>query len=261
MKKTLLLCVQLLLFAGICFAQEEISDDETTPKRFSFGFNLGNAYPLGEFAGISAAKLPMSRGGTGDTNRMSGYARKGFHYDINASCRITGNLNIVVSLAGNQNSFDLNSLNSQYNAPFPPNTVSEYTSQQYYMWQLLMGPEMNFPVSDAFSVQLRALAGITGMFSPDITYSGVLDTITYAYPKGSGFGYSISGGIKYSVSGDGALGVAFHLNVGYYGAFIRYPSYSTLVSSAAGANGYIYKVPKYMNVGLIEIGVGISLEF
>ncbi len=262
MKIFLPIILSLLLISKLCYAQDDTADDgESGPKRFAIGFSVGNGYPMGEYGSISASRLPMSRFNGKDTDRISGYAKPGFHYDIHAACRIIGHLSIMVSFSGDQDSYDMNALNAQYDGAYPPNTVSIYTSQQYYLWQILGGPQFDYPISKVCSIDFHALAGYTGMFCPALTYNGLTDTVTYSYPLGSGFGYSVGAGISYNIATGGALGVAFHLNTAYNGAIIKYADYSTLVSNAAATNAYLYNYPKYMNIGLIEVSVGISLEF
>ncbi len=261
-KSVVLCCIWLSAFCNTCMAQDEISDDDSpSPKRFSVGFSLGNGYPVGEYGSISASRLPMSRGTGPDTGRISGYARQGFHFSIDAACRIAGNFSVILAYSGNQESFDINALNAQYHAPYPPNTVFVYTTHQYFMWQFLAGPQYILPVSEACSLEFRALAGVAHLYSPELNYNGLQDTLTVTWPVGGGFGYSLGAGIKYTVPTEGALGVSFHLSAGYEGAIIRFPYYSTLTANTNGVNASQYNIAKFMNVGLIEISAGLSLDF
>jgi hypothetical protein len=249
--------VSFLLLAYACSAQQGGGTSEYDNRKFSFGFNLGNGYPLNGYGGASTSQLPMSRLTNQDTNRISGYAKPGIHYDIYASYEILNHVSIMLAVDGDKDYYDVNTLNLQYAAYFPPNTVSAFTGYEYFVSQYLAGPKLNLPISEYCSIECRVLAGFTTVDNPNLNFYNAKDTIGYSFPTGKGFGYNIGAGIKY-IAAEGYIGL--HLMICYGGAVIKYPNYTVYYSSGANIYNNTYNAPKKMILGILQVAVGISLE-
>ncbi|MHB8259667.1 MAG: hypothetical protein ACYDCN_02120 [Bacteroidia bacterium] len=256
MKRVILLLISVIQLANVLMAQKYDNDE----MKFAFGFNIGKGQPMRDYGNITQAKLPMSRITGQDTNKISGYAQLGFHYNFYVTYKLMRHLNIMLALNGDINSYDLNALSLQYNSLFPPNITSVYTPTEYRIMQYLIGPKYNLPVSKNVSVEFKALVGITtNNYPPSLTFNRVKDTVIYYYSAGKGFGYNLGVGIKYNLETGGNFGVGFHLNLSYAGSEIKYPNYSvtTLTPFATST----YDVPKSMALGILQLTVGVSFEF
>ncbi len=255
MKRIFILLISLL-FADMLVAQKYDNDE----MRLSFGFSLGKSQPLLDYGSINQSKLPMGRIFTTgqDTDKISGYAQLGFHYNVYVSYKIKGHLHIKIALNGDINSYDLNALSKQYDGLFPPATVSVYTPSEYYIMQYLIGPKYNLPVSKNCSIEFAAIAGLTtNNRPPSLTFNRLLDTVIYSYSAGKGFGYNLGVGFKYNLETGGDFGVGFHLNLSYAGSNIIYPNYSVTTLTPLATT--TYNVPKSMELGILQLTVGVSL--
>lgn len=250
-----IMIVLALASSGFCFGQDENMGE----KKISAGFSFGNGYPLGDYGNIDAFKLPMSLLTKGDTNKIAGYAKRGAFYGGFISCRILGHLCIMLSISGDQNDIDLNTLNSQYFSFFPPNNNlnSVYTSLGYYVTEYFLGPKYSIPVSKNCSIESKVLVGLITVASPPLTYSGA-DTVWYQYAKGEGFGYNIGAGVNYSINPDDNLVFAIHLNADYVGSEIKFPNY-TITTNPFLYN--TYNVPKTMTLGILHLSIGLHVCF
>lgn len=255
MNHKILLFVSVMLFTKIFFAQTYDNDD----KKFAFGFNIGKGKPMRDYGDVTMSQLPMSKFTGQDTTKISGYAQLGFHYDFYATYKLKRHFTIVFALYGDMNNYDLTVLNSQYAAFFPPNKVSVYTHREYHVMQYLIGPKFNLPVSKFCSVEFKALAGLTtNSYPPSLIYFGVKDTVISAYSSGKGFGYNFGVGLKYNLDMDGILGIGFHLNLNYAGSTLIYPSYVVVNSTSSVVP--VYNFPKRMELGILQLTVGMSFE-
>lgn len=257
MKGFLLIAVSLYATASV--AQNKNDDD----KKFSLGYNYGVSYPESDFGKTNQSKLPMSRLLGKDTTKLSGYAQKGFHYDLYASYRFIPHFSLIIAVYGDQNSYDINTLNSQYISLYPPNTVAVVTGDNYYIVQYLIGPYINIPILKRFSTEIKVLGGFTTANYPSLTYVGLLQDLLYSIPASSGIGYNIGMGFKYMAVKTREVQLGLHLDVDYAGSSITYPSYS--VTEYTPADVYIssatYNVPKTMSINIFQFTYGISLEF
>lgn len=260
LKKIFLLLIFSSQLAGICLAQDELENDGSMPNydhKFSFGFNLGRGFALGDYGNASGSALPLSNFNHQDTGRLNGYAKTGFHYEVFASFDFLSHIGIILQVSADKSSYDMNTLNFQYAGLYPSSNVSFYANSEYYVTQFLAGPKFKLPLSDYCSVELKLLAGYTTVSSPVLTFYEAKDTVSYSYPSGTGFGYKIEAGIKY-VTGEGHVGL--HFNCGYAGSLITYPNYTYYSSSAGKPVNITYNVPKTMSVGLLQVTFGISFE-
>src|ERR1700679_3049026 len=108
MKKLILLAVPVLFFANLCLAQDgsdstksekkhsfaitggygRVHKKDSVIKRFSFGFNYGNSYPVSNFHMGDQTKYPISRLNGKDTNHLGGYGQSGFHFEYYFAYRV-----------------------------------------------------------------------------------------------------------------------------------------------------------------------------
>jgi len=255
MKIPLLIILSLLV--NFCVAQEN-SDN----KKLSFGYDYGESFPKGTFSKNDQSKLPLSRFTKQDTSKLNGYALKGVHFDLYVTYKIIRHVSIMASVCGDQNAYAINTLNSQFIQFYPPNTVAVTTGDNYYVVQYLIGPDINIPIIHSFSIELKALAGITTANYPSLTYIGLSPDALYSFPKGNGFGYTIGTGLKYSVGKSKGLALALHLNVNYAIANITYPNYS--ITYYTPGNVYLssstYNAIKSMPLNILQVTFGIALE-
>jgi hypothetical protein len=258
MRGLILLAVSLL--TNFCIAQNSLDDN----KKFSFGYNYGTSFPEGNFGKSDQSKLPMSRFSGQDTNKLNGYAKKGIHYDFYASYKIIRYISIMLSVAGDQNDYDINTLNSQYIQYAPPNTVAVTTGDNYNIVQYLIGPYINIPIINNLSTEIKALAGFTTANYPGLNYLGLPSgELLYTTPNSSAIGYAVGLGLKYTAVKTRGLGLGLHLNVNYAASNITYSRYS--ITAYTPANTYInsttYNYPKSLSLSILQITYGISLEF
>ncbi len=235
-------------------------------KRFSFGFNYGTAFPVGNFHMADQTKYPISLLNGKDTNHLGGYALSGFHYQYYFAYRVYKRLSIMLFLSGSDIGYNINAVNSQYIQFFPPNTAVVTSGDNYYILQYLIGPIYNLRLAKYFSIELKALGGLTSTNYPTLSYSGLPVSTLYSFPQGNGFGYNLGAGLKYTAA-EGPIAV--HLNVSYAGSVINYSSYSIALytpttNNPATSNIYIssatYTEPKSLSVSLLQVTMGLSVE-
>lgn len=249
--------IVLLLFVNLCMAQ-----DNDGKKKFSFGYSYGESFPESTLGKNDQSKLPLSKFSKQDTTQLNGYAKKGVHYDIYMTYRLIRDVSIMVSVYGDQNDYDITTLNTQFIQYYPPNTVAVTTGDNYYIMQYLIGPYITIPIAGDFSFEIKALGGLTSANYPSLTYIGLSEDALYSFPKASGFGYNIGGGIKYRAVKTGYLGLALHLNVNYAVANLNYPNYSITYFTPGNVyiTSYTYNAAKSMPLNILQITFGISLE-
>ena len=102
------------------------------------------------------------------------------------------------------------------------------------------------------------MAGLTtNNRPPGLTFNRLADTVIYSLSTGKGFGYNLGIGFKYNLETDDNFGVGFHLNVSYASSDIRYFNYS--VTTLTPFTTTTYNVPKTMELGILQLTVGVSL--
>lgn len=261
MRSRLLIILLVLFLENVCLAQYDSTNYEE--KKFAFGWNIGNGYPKRDFFSADQSHLPMSKFTGQDTNKINGYALKGFHWDVFVTYKLYRHISIILEVNGDKNSYDFNTLNQQFTTLFPHDSVSVTTTDEYYVTQYLLGTKINLPISEHTSFEFKVLAGITTVSNPNITYSGPSLTQIYSYSDGSGFGYNIGAGVKYSIETEGDLGFALHMNIGYAGSNIKYPGYGLAIFNTSSGN-YIgsssYNISKTMALGILQVTIGATLE-
>ncbi len=253
--------LSVLLLANICCAQQYDDDN----KKFFIGFDFGSSYPKRDFGNAGISNLPLSRFTGQDTNKINGFALKGYHYDIYAIYRLIPHFNVILSVNGDKNNIDINTLNSEYTVSFPSNSANTLISgDEFFVTQFLGGLQSSFHVSQSCSIELKALAGFTTGYYPGLSFLSAGQEINYTYPEGNGFGYNFGAGVKYSIEASGNIGLGLHLNVSYAGSNISFSNYSVTTYAISYPNNlissYTYNVPKTMAIGIIQVAIGFSLE-
>lgn len=298
MKRLILIALSVLFFTNLCHAQGG-KDTASGPKRLSFaitsgygpakkkkadstkrfvfGFNDGYGIPIGNFRKTDQAKYPVSRFNGQDTNHLGGYGQYGFHYEYYVSCKIYRHLFIMLSLGGSDIGFDINTMNTQFMQYFPPNTVALTSGDNYNVIQYLIGPNLYLPLGKNFSIECKALAGITSTNYPSLSFIGmkydslgtqVQQSRIYTFPQGYGFGYNVGLGLRY-VMVEGHIGI--HVNVNYAGATVNFSSYNIAdytppnLKVPANANIFLYasnyNYQKTLDVSMLQITFGLTGEF
>jgi len=232
-------------------------------RKLSIGFSIGTNAPHARYAQSDSVAVPFISN-VNDMNNINGYAKNGFHFNIYSTYMITQQFGAMLSIGGNFNSFDILTLNiqayDQYAGNFftstPPPSFT--ISGSYYVGEYLIGPYFKFHIGPPnLSLELKVLLGVVTANYPTLTYSydymGTIATQTETVKVGNGFGYNISGGYMYTIL-KGLIGL--HLDVGYTGADINYPSYTTSSNGISTA----YDSPKSMSLGILQFTLGGSIE-
>jgi len=246
------------------FLQKSRSDD---PKSLTFGYDYGlngiSSFPLGDFAKTTQSTLPKKGLIGPDTNKLNGYAKKGFHYDVYVTYKIKKDLNFIFAIYGDQNNYNADALNTQFLQYYPSATSAVTTGSNYYIVQYVAGPYLDIPLPANFGIEIKAMAGYTTANYPGLFYITLPGTEIYTIQKGSGFGYTFGTGMKYTLPDlDGPVGLGFHININYSASNITYPGYNVTTYDAAGnyVAGYTYHVPKTMAVSILQVTFGVSVE-
>ncbi|MBS1647971.1 MAG: hypothetical protein JST67_11580 [Bacteroidetes bacterium] len=228
--------------------------------RLSAGFSVGQGIPCQQYGSASTQNIPISRLNGTDTNQISGYAQKGFHYSFWLSYQITKRWGVLAALYGGINELDINALNERYTAYFPPGKSSIYTDQDYRMEEFVIGPQYTLPVSKHLDFNFKACGGyVLNGYVPRMIYYGPKDTAIYAFTTGKGWCYNVGLGIKYKLEPMELIGIAFHFNIGYSGGLVSYPYY-VVVRTDNITPQYIY-AKKTMSMGVFQMSVGASIDF
>lgn len=258
MKGFILLTVSLI--SSFCIAQKALNEH---PKKFIFGYDYGTSMPENDFAKHDTSKLPMGRLYHQDTTKLNGYAKSGFHYDFYFTYKFWQHLGVTALVSGNENSYDINTINSQYIALYPPNTVIVTTGDNYSVTQYLIGPYISITPVDRLDIEIKALYGITTANYPGLDYIGGSEITLYTARASSTMGYNVGIGIKFMAEEVKEIGLALHLNVNYMGTNINYPSYSITNYTPFDVfiNSSTYNTPKTMTMNILQVTFGISVEF
>jgi hypothetical protein len=292
MKHLILVAVSILLFSNLCIAQGNADstkkhsfavtggygkahkkDTIKDRKRFSFGVMDGYGIPLGGLRSTDMSKYPISGFyGRQDTTHLAGCGQYGFHYEYYVAYRVYKRLSIMVSVGGNDIGYNAQTLNSQFTSLpiFKPNTVAVTVGDNYNVGQYLAGPNLDLKAGKKMRIELRAMCGAITTNYPSLSYIDMganQESEIYTFSQSSGFAYDVGAGLKF-ITAEGYIG--FHLNVNYVGSVITFPGYSVAYftppdpADPAKSNLFLYaqnfNYPKVLNVGLLQVTLGISGE-
>jgi hypothetical protein len=285
-----LILISILITAGVLYTG---ANSANAQSKFSFGVNIGQGIPMGDYAKHDSTQLPLSHYTTrknstypkgynaNDTNQLNGFAKTGFSFNVYGQYMIVGPIGIKLMVGGTMNSYDIATYNSIYtkiwNESSPGASSYTYTwtaGKSYYIGQYMLGPCLKLPVSGKLRIEGQILAGlVTGSYptlTGDYSYSGHIPglsesgTQTYTISSGSVFGYNINAGIEYML----IKIIGIHLNVGYTGSSFSYPTYNIVNTQTQTLGGYTifstltqnYNVAKTMSMGLLQITTGASID-
>ena len=222
-------------------------------SKLSFGVSVGAALPMGDFAKHDTAGLSRSSDTT-KTGRGAGWAKTGFHFDVNATYMFSDNIGGELMIGGNMNSFD----NATYMTAYGFKSPETYTNNNWYIGQYLVGPVFSF--GQQLKVNIRVLVGLVTSNGPVSTETnGVSGAGAFSYTAtsnaGSGFGYNFGVGIKYNFNKN--LGLL--VNVDYLGSSIMYTGYTTSETFGNTTfNGNHPTIKTAMALGMVNATVGIA---
>jgi hypothetical protein len=263
-KKPLLLTVFVLSFFIIKAQDEDYvrSPTETTGdsqiKKFCLGVSLGPAIPVRDF-GSKNVKGSLWDFSSPDSTTLRGFALTGFHFDINLSYLITSDFGIIFYYGGNSNAFDIGSFSSAMGYP------STNPSGAYYTAEYLVGPFVNFELSDKFNIKVNAMLGLVTNTYPTLSVN-LSDTFSVerTINGGAGFGYSFSAGLEYNVNDN----LSIMLSVSYLGSTILYPGWTETdfvsfpsINATGTATADHSSAIANMQTGIIKPAICIELKF
>jgi hypothetical protein len=235
MKTLKLLFISLFAFS---YAANAYTGDDLLLKKG--GSNGGGKLMIGVSVGAGIPVMAFGKSDTlahSDTTHTNGWAKTGFHFNLNAAYKFTDNIGAMVMIGGNMNGFNSSAYTTQHVPALPSGFTDTYTGTSYYVGSYLVGPLVVLPVGDKFAIHIRALFGLMTM-----KYSQLTDT--YSNPGGSGnsvytisgassFGYNIGAGVKIGMTDK----LGFVANVDYLGGN---PTYTTIKDSYVAGNTIMY---------------------
>ncbi len=241
MKTTILSILAIFtLSTGTCVAKGGGGDD----TKIVVGVSVGAGMPMGAFG------TKDKNSSATDTTHTNGWAKTGFHFDVNFGYKFSDNIGGMVMIGGNMNGFDATTYDTKYN-----NKAGTTTATSYYTGSYLIGPFLNFPVGDKFAITARVLGGL--MTSKSATLSQdipVLGTATQTMGSVSTFGYDAGVGAKIGLTDMLGLG----LNADYLGGT---PTFTTYTTTFGGKTSTSTGHKIAMGTGIINLSVGLVLSF
>lgn len=189
MKK--LIIAGTVFFAGNTIYAQKAKTTATATNEISI--NAGVSSPSGNFAK-----------GEYDNNK-SGYSKAGVHLNLSGVHYFTPNLGINVLIGYTQfGSKGLQSLVEGYKEDSGTDSTTLSTTEKSSSFSVLVGPIYKIPVTDKFSVQIRALGGYTnstlGGFK--VYYEDYLDNTIMTQKKSTAgsFGLQAGLGLNYKIT-------------------------------------------------------------
>ncbi|MGP8217419.1 MAG: hypothetical protein ACLQQ4_17765 [Bacteroidia bacterium] len=222
-------------------------------KKFSIGISIGEAIPMQDF-GSTNVKNSFWDFTSPDSTRLQGFATTGFHFNISASYLFSDDFGIMMLIGFSSNSFDINAFSSSIGYP-ASNTTGGYSTAEY-----LIGPYLSLPVVNKLKINISALIGLVTSSYPTLNIAlndtTVLET---NFNGGSGFAYSFSAGLEYSVNNN----ISLLLNFAYTETTITYSSWLATYT----ITGYYPVTINHntdvtsMSTGILKPTIGISFKF
>jgi len=181
----------LLLTVQMIYAQSD---------RQYIGLAVGPSFPLNDFA-----KMDLN-------DSTSGWAKTGVAFEFTYAYRLTNTFGIQGKISYSSNSFDNFRYEDELTTAYsrnPEDSDTTFSSESSKNWSsagFLVGPYLRFPVSRSLSWDIKALAGVFGVSSPELSLNGSIDDgnkLNEYYRlngRGYAFAYSLGTGFKYKVS-------------------------------------------------------------
>jgi len=164
------------------------------------GLAVGPSFPLNDFARMDL------------NDSTSGWAKTGVAFEFTYAYRLTNNLGLQGKISYSSNRFDNfryeDALTSAYSRnPVDPDTsFSSESSKNWSSAGFLVGPYLRLPISTSISWDIKALAGMFSVSSPELILNGSvndgnkLEEYYRLNGRGYAFAYSLGTGLKYKVS-------------------------------------------------------------
>ncbi len=198
----------VIFIAGHSLTAKAYSGDSTwlnKSNRYIIGASMGAAIPFLNFG------VPSSTSVYYFGSQFSGYAKSGFHFNVNAEFLITPNFGIKGMVGKNQNSYNTTAYNNSISYNDPGTTM--VSANSYDSWEYLIGIFINAPFRrhPNLSFNFSVMGGCMAINFPTI----VTD---FSATSGQDAGESsISANNAKSFDGDFSLGlhdkINKHLNV------------------------------------------------
>jgi hypothetical protein len=161
-----------------------------------------------QYVGLSiGASLPMSdfkKAVLSDST--SGFAKTGIALSFDYAYRFTHNFGMQLIINYSGNSLNDGSYKDQLEAVNPDYGISVESTDNWTSGGLFLGPYLTFPLTSKLSLDVRALAGYFGSYSPrvlirttKIEEPSVKGESYIERARANGFGYLLGTGFKYRV--------------------------------------------------------------
>ncbi|MGZ6414511.1 MAG: hypothetical protein ACXVDW_10055 [Bacteroidia bacterium] len=229
-----------------------IKDEQPSDtKGFSISVSLGAAVPSKSFSSTNI-KNSFWDFNSADSVKLQGFAKTGVNFNITTSYIFSSGIGIMSMIGTSTNPFDISTFSTTVGVPFT--STDEYRTKEY-----LIGPCISFSQGPKFKFEANAMIGLVTANYPAVAYAVVDTTETIAFNPGKGFGYSLGGSVKYSITKK----IAISINLAYTQAKITYPGWKDTYT----APGYYpYVIPHdndkaTMPIGILKITTGIVFRF
>ena len=236
---------------------EENETTLTQNKKFSLGFSMGAAIPLGDFKSTNI-KGTVWDFNSPDSSNLRGYAVTGFHFDITLKYHLTDDFGIMLYYGGNSNSFNLTAFSSSMGL------VGSNGTGGYYTAEYLIGPYVSLALSNKFSINFNGMIGLVTNTYPTLSVAiNDTESVERTFSGGAGFGYNLGAGLSYNVSDN----VTLTLNGNYMGSTITYSGWtetdyvSVPSLGIAGTATATHSNDVTMVTGILKIALGIEFKF
>src|ERR1051325_3757954 len=128
-KDKLILGLLIVAASATAMAKPRVVKGGGDDAKFSVGVAVGAGIPMGNFSNKTGGELAVNKG---DSSIHSGYAKTGFHFNVNAAYMFTDNIGAMILIGGNIHSIDADALKSEATPAGFTNT-SSYTATSYYV--------------------------------------------------------------------------------------------------------------------------------
>ena len=197
MKSITLNIFSLLLFSGLAKAQGAAPAENSSPLKAKsyISFSGGIASPMGKFASNTFE------------DETSGYAKMGTHFALEGAYYFSSHFGISGSFSTSSFGVDVTPIAAGYRELFDCDSASA-SAKPYHTVNFMVGPCFSYPIKK-FTIDVRVLAGVTTVMSPDMyctvvnlyqgPHEGSVSTFVQTGDNGTSFGYQAGLGVRYSV--------------------------------------------------------------
>lgn len=199
------LTIIFIILSQIAFGQSN--------NRQTLGLSIGGSLPQGDF------RKDLLNDST------SGFAKTGVALEFTYMYRLSHNFGVQLIINYSSNAFNINSYTSALELEHPDYGVSAESTKNWSSGGAFVGPYLRLPLGSKLSIDLRALGGFMGSYTPEITIytankENPNDKSDYhlTSSRGSNFGYIIGGGFKYRMRSN----IYILANINYYKANIDF---------------------------------------